>query len=168
MSEHSAAGSLPPLPRRRSPRWMRVLLVVSLSMNLAVAGLVAGRAMRVSDAAELGRFNARLVSMLPRDVRPEARELLLTDVAAANAMRDSLIEADRAAIAALRTSPFDRDAMAAALDRREALLSERNALRIRQMLALADALPTDARAALSDQLDRRLAWRNWAGGHRGD
>ena len=59
---------------RRSPLWMRILLGVSLALNLAVAGLVVGASLRLigpDGPPAPHTFGGALIRALPHDDRRE-------------------------------------------------------------------------------------------------
>ncbi len=64
---------------RRAPRWMWVVLIVSLSINLLIAGMVLGRAWAIRngywDATAAIQRSYRFMSSLPLDQRREIRAI---------------------------------------------------------------------------------------------
>lgn len=160
------ATTPPTPPQAGMSRGLRVLLVVSLALNLAVAGLVVGRLVHghpgggrpMAVDLPLGPF-ARALS--PEDRRAIGRDLLGDP--ALRDMRQSLREADIAALAeALRAEPFDSAAAAAVIARQsaklraleqaveEALLSRFATMSAAERAALADRLVAETRRARPD------------------
>ena len=146
----------PAAPARAAPRWMRVLLVLSLALNLLVAGLVLGailvdgpgRGPRPVEM-ELGPI-ARALDQSDRrailgslrghpDLRPFARADMAADIAALQA--------------ALRADPFDPDAARAALASRAQRVERAQAAVQEALLARVAAMTPDQRAALADRLE---------------
>lgn len=146
---------------RRCPRWLWGLLALSLALNLVGGGMLLGRHLRQQEMRELGRFNARVLSKMPEEARSEARRVLMADRPAARAVQRKLTDASLAALAAFRADPFDRAALAEALEARDRVLAERGAERAARVIALAEALSPEARAAFAEEvrplLERRRA-----------
>ncbi|MEL7099989.1 MAG: periplasmic heavy metal sensor [Pseudomonadota bacterium] len=100
--------------KRRTPAWVRVLLALSLGLNLAVVGLVVGIAVRFGGGppprAAVDFALPYVRSLDPGDRRAIFRTVRqdLTDAPTSRAARraayDSVVEA-------LRAQPFDRDAL---------------------------------------------------------
>ena len=108
-----------PPRRRRSPLWVRILLSLSLAINLAIAGLVAGLVLRGDGPLRGG--GAGLSYALPYIValeRDERRAVMgavrgnpdLPDRRARRAQFDDMLTA-------LRAEPLDREAVRAILSR---------------------------------------------------
>ena len=72
---------------RQAPGWLKLVLILSLSANVAVAGVVGGNAMRHRQDVPLSRMThnepgldrrqTRILHMVPDQRRSEAREILL-------------------------------------------------------------------------------------------
>lgn len=96
---------------RKPPRmrpWLRILLAVSLALNLAVAGLAIGAAIRFG-GPERGHPPAPpLGALLYRELPREDRRALLADRLGSREDRAARRQADAAEIdAALRAVPFE-------------------------------------------------------------
>lgn len=142
-------------PRRR--RWMRWALGLSLALNLAVLGLVAGAALRHGGPDRGGHpkpMGVMLYRELPREIRRELRETAFAPRAEIDRQR----RADAAAVdAALRAQPFDPARLEAVL---QAQAAQRAAHHARMQAAWLDrvAAMSDAeRAAYADRLQAALA-----------
>ncbi len=135
----------------RPTRGLKIALALSVALNLLVAGVLAGAALRGGPDRELGfgPFAAALTeddrAALKREFRarmPDLRE-----------MRRGHRQAMAGVLAALRADPFDPAALEVAMDAAAARMGDR--LRIGQDL-LADHLgamsPAD-RAAFADRLE---------------
>lgn len=134
---------------RRCPLWIKIVLALSLALNLAIAGLVAGFALRGAPMA--GRTPAVGYAMpyvlaLPRDLRRDVFGAVRNnpDLPDRRARRGAY----RDMIRALETTPFDLRAV-------EAVLS-RQAAGVTQVQAVAQRAWLDAVARLSDA--ERLAY----------
>ena len=151
-------------PRRRVPVWVSVALVISLALNLPVAGVIGGLAAR-SDGGDGGpRPIATLhvlgLGPLVLALDREGRDRLAGSVTARaddlDPGRQALGDATRSLVAALRADPFEPEAAAAALARQRAAVGELQALGhdlLVDYLAGADAA---TRARVADRIARHL------------
>jgi uncharacterized membrane protein len=103
---------------KRNWNWTKTLLVVSLALNLAVAGIVAGSAFahKRGDRPEMG-FGGGLrpyVASLPDSQRQHVRDRLLRNREAIRAARQELRQSEQAVRAAMTAAPFDANALNAA------------------------------------------------------
>jgi len=111
----------------RPPRWpwTRILLVVSLALNLAVAGLVAGHVLgdgpdRQRPDSGLWRYGAAM----PEPHRRAMLRAMREDRPHWEAARAGLRESRARLAAALTAEPFDPGAVAAVLSAERALLGD--------------------------------------------
>ncbi|MBK0401127.1 periplasmic heavy metal sensor [Limibaculum sp. M0105] len=153
------------------PRWMRLLLVASLSGNLAVVGLVGGWMMRKDhwhghDAEGLDPRQARLLHLLPEARQDEARALMLAESAGIAAERAQMTQAQGEIVAVLRSPDFTPERLGDALDRRSAFSGAVNGLIHAQIVTIASRMSPDERAEMADRIEE--ATRRWAKrrGHR--
>lgn len=146
-----------PAPREEAKhgRWMRLALIVSVALNLAVAGVVAGALwhggppMRPPRDMGFGPFGEALSEADRRALRRAFHEKGPDMRAERQAMRDDMATL----AAALRAEPLDPAALEAAFDGMSA--------RMRGMLSLGEtliyehavALSPAERSALADRLD---------------
>lgn len=107
------------LPTRRSPVWMRVLLVVSLGLNLAVVGVVVGAKMRgfgPGGPPHAPSMGSAMIRALPSEDRREIGTRARAQMASANPGpregRPGRIGLDTL-VQALRADPYDHAAVAA-------------------------------------------------------
>lgn len=108
-------------PQRRSPVWMRVLLGVSLALNLAVVGIVAGVALRFGGDDRPGhppRMGSATIRALPAEDRRAILNRARAEVKTTRRPRSDVAEM----AALLRAAPYDHGAL-------EALVAERRAQR---------------------------------------
>jgi uncharacterized membrane protein len=143
--------------RAGAPRWMKGLLAVSLALNLAVVGLVAGVVLRDGPdgrsrmVRDLG-FGPFTEALAPED-RAALRRAFVSEGGDLRAERDRIREETAGVVAALRADPFDADRfarlLAAQAERRQARLDLGQRLLVAQIAAMAPA----ARAALADRLE---------------
>lgn len=158
-----------PKPRLRTPRWIWLVLVLSLGANLAVAGIVAGRVMRAERVdPELGRFYSQVVAVLPEERRAAARSVLLAGGSpreARAAFRGEIMQATDAVTAALTAEPFDPEALRSALANRMEIIRASFSGRQERMVALAETLSVEDRSLLAAEMRRRVERRmkRWSG-----
>lgn len=143
---------------RKKTRWGRVVLGVSLALNLAVLGAVAGAFWRFDSSHDRAErrggpaFAAPYVFALPREDRHALRAQLRAgapeDWRAARAARYEDV------LGALRAAPFDRDALAGAVRaQREAAVAGQTAAET-AWLARIEAMDPETRAAYADRVEK--------------
>jgi uncharacterized membrane protein len=163
----------PPVPPARhvSPRVLRIALAVSVGLNLAVLGAVAGSFWHDSGMGGRGEMVRDLGfgpfgEALGQDDRRALREWLkgrAPELRSANSQR----YADLAAVqAALRAQPFDPDALRAALGAMRGRMESQLALGHEALTDVILAMPDGERLALADRLERGM--RRGGDGNRGD
>jgi uncharacterized membrane protein len=155
-----------PSPRAAGGGWMKVLLVVSLALNLLVAGLVVGASLRHHDRDD-GRMRERaevprdfvrsplLSALAAEDRRAVGRELMGAEGSIRENRADLRARFERLLVA-LRAEPFDRTAVEAILDEQRAVGARRLERAEDAVLDRLSAMSPEARAAYADRLDRSL------------
>lgn len=95
---------------RRGPRWMRIVLVVSLALNLIVIGMAVATALhfRKHHGRPMARFD-QYIQALPSKRRDTLRELLDQRRATIRPLRRQARAARSKARQAFAAEPFDRD-----------------------------------------------------------
>jgi uncharacterized membrane protein len=154
----------PPLPPAAapavaaSPRWMRVLLVVSLALNLLIAGAVAGLALRGGPTPAATRevsFGPFAAALSPED-RADLRRAFIARGIADGGGRRMLREDIRSLMGALRADPYDAQTLGEVFDR----MAERMSGRVETGLSLIEeriaTMDDSERAAFTDRLEREL------------
>ena len=145
---------------RRTPLWIKILLAVSLALNLAVVGLVAGFAMRGGPMA--GRTPAIGYAMpyvlaLPHDMRRDVFGAVRQDKSYPN--RRARREEYRRMISALRATPFDAAAVEAILARQaegaSRVQSAAQAAWLKAVARLSDEERMTYTKRMEDALERR-------------
>lgn len=149
---------------RHAPRWMKGLLVISLSLNLAVIGLVGGNAIRhwhgdrfadAETAPGLDRRQTRILNMIPEGSREEARAILLAHQDALDAAREAMREANMEFIQAIRQDPLDPQELDQALEHRHDASGRYWRIGSEQIVAIARELNAEERERLADRLEER-------------
>jgi uncharacterized membrane protein len=152
-----------PAPRKTDGRWMKVLLVVSLALNLLVAGALIGavlghdRAER-RERSEVPREFMRspfLGALDGEDRRAVGRELMREEGSLRQNRAELRARFERL-LAAIRAEPFDRAVIEAILDEQRAAGARRLELAEEAVLDRLSAMSPAARAAYADRLDRSL------------
>lgn len=139
----------------RKWRWGKVLLALSLALNVAILGAIGGAAYRFKDRRD-GATPPSLAVMLFRELDRETRHKLMRH---ASGRHDS-VRGQRAAnrkdlFAALRAEPFALEPVIEVLDRhagRQAAFRE--AVR-EEWLSKLQNMSSEERAALVDRMERR-------------
>lgn len=151
-----------------APGWMKLMLVASLALNLIVAGLIGGNALRhwsepsyanIEAEPGLDRRQTRLLRMVPEPARPQAREILLSRTDEIDRARKGMREAHMAFIEAIRAQPLELERLEAALARRHAASAEFWQIGMEQMVEIARALEPAQRVELADRFEERT--RRW-------
>lgn len=101
--------------RGRAPRWMWIVLVLSVAINLIVVGMAVATVLhhRWGKGPSHSRL-ARFVETLPVERRDSVRSMLREHRDRIRPLRRTLRRARRQARDAFSAEPFDRDALAAA------------------------------------------------------
>lgn len=100
---------------RRSTLFLTIALVVSVSLNLLVAGLFIGHRLGGHPGRGGNPGLERLFATVPEEIRREVRRAMTADDEARQARRQALREARQQVSAALSARPFDPAAADAAL-----------------------------------------------------
>ena len=150
---------VPPVVPVASGKGLRIALGISVALNLAVVGLVAGALLRDGDPrARMVRdldFGPFTEALSPRDRDALRRDFVerapeMRDVR--RAMRDDL----ETFLTVLRSEPFDAGALATVLDNQDGRMARRVELGQELLLERLGAMSPDERAAFADRLERRL------------
>lgn len=161
MTDQSSAPA-----RRRCSRWLWILLVLSVTLNLIAVGMIGGRYLRKMDRdPELGRWQSRIVRMLPDERQAMGREIMLGNKAELAEIRSALKAANTEVWAALRAEPFEPEKFKAALDARRAAMAERFGLLHLQMVEITTNLTASERAEIAEKMEERSKrWMRRIGG----
>lgn len=156
-----------PVPPSGAPRWMKVLLAVSLALNLGVLGLVGGAALR--GAGDRGRPDVRDIgfgpfsdALSPQD-RQELRRAFLRDGGNPREMRRLMRSEVGTLLQVLRTEPLQEAELRAAFSQFQQSGQERLDLGQRLLADRIIAMSPDDRARFADRLEEVMA----RGGPRG-
>lgn len=149
-----------PTPKRRFP-WMRIVLVVSLALNLLVVGLVAG-SMLGKDRRD-GPQGLRSIGLgpfamaLPEKDRREIRAALRRDAAPFAENRRAIRREIEALVEILEGETLDEADLRAAVDRQRDRVAERLALGSDVFVAQIVRMTAEERASYAAGLDHMLS-----------
>jgi len=156
-----------PVSAPGAPRWMKVLLAVSLALNLGVLGLVGGAALH--GAGDRGRPDVRDIgfgpfteALSPQD-RQELRRAFLRDGGNPRAMRQMMRNEVGALLQVLRSEPLQEADLRAVFSQFQQRGQERLDLGQRLLADRIIAMSPDDRARFADRLEEVMA----RGGKRG-
>lgn len=143
------------------PRWMKLALIVSLMLNVAVVGIIAGHNMKDERAKGAGNRQVQWILELVPDDRRDFAKAHFRDVR--TRLQD--IRAQRQEhlgqiIAAMRIEPFEPERFGAVLaERRNASLASRAIVHERLEALLGEFTPAE-RAIFAERLEARVSkWR---------
>lgn len=155
-------GSEPP-QTPATPRWMRIALLVSLSLNLAVGGLLLGAAFR--DDPETHRRAGRDVAAAPfiMAFAPEDRRAVIGELREqASSLfqnRQDLRERFEALMVAITAPEFDREAVAALMSKQREVATLRQSIGEQAVLDRIEAMSQAEREAYAERLRTSLKRR---------
>lgn len=146
---------------RSTPRWVTLLLLLSLAANLAVLGLIGGAVIGVRDAdEEAARRLPFLLRVMPETRHDEALALMEESRAEREVLEQARAAAEAELLAAIRAEPFEPARLDTALAARTEATNERRGLVRAHMLELAGRMTPSERAEMADRMERMLAgWR---------
>ena len=139
-------------------RWARRVLVISLVLNFAIVGLIAGAAIRHHDHQAFGPGMMTLrhvMRHLPEDREATAKARLAERGGELRAARDARREARRAMAAALSADSFDGAAMEVAIDQFRDAQTQIGAITGDLFVAMAGEMTAKERARLVKWMQRR-------------
>ncbi len=140
-----------PTPKRR---WMPILLIVSLALNLLIVGVVLGTVLRVKDGGPargpIG-FGAALYHALPKDERKELRGQLsgLRTEGSFNRKKDF-----EELVQTLQSVPFDPTAVEVLLDQQAAATAELHSVLHDRWLQHVTEMSDEERATYAERLEK--------------
>jgi len=148
-------------------RGWRIVLIASLTLNLAVAGALGGWVLRHGighgnhspHSARMAQMGGPLTRALDDEGRADIAVRLRADGGSRAARRAALREGFTALLAALRAQPFDPDAVAARLSAQRAQVAERLEAGHAALVSHLVAMTATERAAYADRVEEKL--RRW-------
>lgn len=146
---------------RQPNKGLRIALAISVALNLAVLGVVAGAALKHGGAFG-GYDGARDVGFGPftealgREDRKALRQAILSKAPELRSSRKEMQEDTQSLLAVLRADPFDPAGLAAVMEQQRARMVDRLGLGQAVMRDFLIAMTPDARKAFADRLEERL------------
>lgn len=151
--------------KTKSPRlWLRIVLFVSLALNLAVVGVAVGAIARFGPHKDAHPPRADQVSgvytyaLTEQDRRKIGREMFRNQRGALPSRQEMAADYE-AMVAALRAQPFDADAAGAILHRQIEFGQRRAELGRGLLLQRLSEMTAEERAAYADRLENALQQR---------
>ena len=143
--------------KSRYPLWVRIVLIASLGLNLAVAGVAIGSKFKDRRGdPDVGREISWIIRLAPDDKRKVAREHMAR---IRDELRESASEREQhleGIVTAIRTDTFAEEALSAILAERRASAMRRQELVHGQLISLMAGFTTDERAVFADNLEEQL------------
>lgn len=141
----------------RCPRWVRILLALSLAANLAIAGMAVGAALRFGGPDGAHHTSRTLSGAMIRALPDEDRRALREQVRGDDEDRGARRQADGLAVVGLlRAQPFDTDALRLVLDEQAARHLAFRAAVATAWLDHVAAMSDAERAGYADHLERLM------------
>lgn len=157
--------------RTKTGRWQRILLVLSLGVNLAVVGLVVGLAVGDGPRDRIQRFDLT-VGPLTRAMEPDRRDAVRDALRESGAFRPSDRDGMRADVNALlgnlRADTFDEDEFRDVLLRQRVRLESGQAAVLDAVAGQISDMDANERAAFADRLEEQLRRSGPSGPPRSD
>lgn len=154
-------------PRKATSGWIKLLLFVSLALNLAVAGLAIGAVLRHDGMRDRGamrsdQFGGPYTGALSRDDRRAIwREMRAMQAEGRPTRADIRADFD-AVVQALRAEPFDPAAVEIIVERQFQAGLERQQIGQDLLLRRIAQMSRAERAAFAERLETRLDhWESW-------
>lgn len=150
----------PAAPRPGAPLWMRVTLVISLALNLLIAGAVlggiAGHRGRVAAGMPRDAASAIYLGALPEEGRARLTEHFRRTAPPLSERRAAFRSELAATLELLRAEPFDAEAFAARISHQRSLMDERAQAGDALFVDLLARATPEERRAYADRLETML------------
>lgn len=155
----------------RCPRWVKAVLALSLAVNLAIAGAVAGFFLRdgpMRDSRTAMGYAAPYIIALPREARRSVFDTIRSDDALPN-RRDRRAQYAEM-VQALRSDPFDAETVRTILTRQWQSVGAVQSVSQSAWLAAVSDMDVQTRAAYAERVEEvlRRGPRGKKGGKKGD
>lgn len=146
------------------PRWMKLALVVSLMLNVAIIGVVAGFNMKDKGAGSGNRQVDWILKLVPDERRDDTKAHFAEVRDELRGIRAERFEMLDRVVAVMRTEPFEADTFSAVLaERRSNGQASRAIVHERLSILLTEFTPAE-RAIFADRLEERIArWQKSRG-----
>ena len=149
-------------PKPRTPKWVRVLLALSLALNLLIIGLVGGAMVRFGGSDGMRPPPRSIGAVLYRALPGEHRRMLRMHSRQArgghaNQRRDQI----QAVSAAIRAIPFDADMISVVLEAQRSGLDQAQQSLQQAWMAQVEQMSEKQRQAYADRLEN-MPNRDWS------
>ncbi|WP_371169085.1 periplasmic heavy metal sensor [Aliiroseovarius sp. 2305UL8-7] len=154
-------------PKKRGPNWMRIVLIISLTLNLLVLGLVAGanwgkhrdhgfnpRGPNRSEVRDLGF--APMAGALNRSDRREIGKALRDRSGSFSENRAQLAREFKEMLLVIRAEPFDPAALSALMAQQSERRSERGTVAQMLLIERLEQMSPDDRRAFADRVEKSV------------
>ena len=145
-----------PKKTSKMSRGWRFVLIASLGLNLAVAGVFAGAALRHGGPDRGGSNNDPLVRALDEDARREIGREIRKFRKSGKGMRAKLNASFVEVLDILRADTFDAEAMRTALENKSAVLLEARGVGETALIAHLSSLSAADRQKFAERLEETL------------
>jgi len=159
--------ALEPKAPSRTPRWVKIVLVLSLAFNLMIVGVAAGGFAgkdrkggprggpdRVSVPGDLAP--RAFIAAIPKEDRMELAQTFRDRVRPEDGRRAELRARVQALLVALRSDPFDPEAISVLMREQRATILERQEKGQMVFLEYLTGLSADERSAFADKLEKSI------------
>ncbi|MFY0679386.1 MAG: periplasmic heavy metal sensor [Thalassovita sp.] len=158
-------------PPSKGRRWMKVALFASLAVNVAVIGIVVGTVARVGSddnrrPPRMDEVSGPYTRALTGEDRRRISQRLKKEQGELVPNRAQLRSEFTAMVAALRSTPFEPEAVSVVLERQRQIGAKRGELGHQLLLEHLTEMSDDERAAFATRLEEGLK-RHRAGGREG-
>ncbi len=164
MTEENRVAPTPDVsPKSGVPTWIKLLLGVSLALNLAIAGTVVGFAVRGGKDGSFGRPPVRELSFGPfsdaltRDQRRQLLRGFMEKGPRGHEIGDQIRQEYFGIVSALKQVPFDPAQLNEAVAAQSQKMTERLDLGRQALVDLISGMSPDERAAFIDRLEHALS-----------
>ncbi|WP_377608772.1 periplasmic heavy metal sensor [Pseudohalocynthiibacter aestuariivivens] len=152
------------MEKPRSKIWPKVLLAVSLSLNLLVIGIIAGTVLKFGPGGHhrhrgLDLDVQPMIQALSRSDRAALRRSFAREMTTVREARADLPSRAESILQALRTEPFDQAALQTVLDAQKQQLAERHKAGQQILFDQISAMSERERATYADRLEEEFSRR---------
>ncbi|MEM8791523.1 MAG: hypothetical protein AAGE80_07885 [Pseudomonadota bacterium] len=134
---------------RTCPRWVKVLLLFSLTVNVVVAGVLIGSFVRGTAL----RDGSWLVSIMPEEKRPAAQERIAKDRPRMMDLRRNRRELRRTMMENMTAEEFSSERLSETLKGHRVLAEERRALVHNQLVELFGSMTREERQQAAERME---------------
>ncbi|MBY8975430.1 periplasmic heavy metal sensor [Rhodobacteraceae bacterium NNCM2] len=137
------------------PFWAKILLLVSLTGNLIVAGLIIGHQLRPRPISE----NNWMMSIVPVEKRETAQELFAKRRSRIQELRQQRSELRNDMLSTFQAETFSPETMAEKMESHRMVTNEQRALIHEQLVELFAMMSHDERVTAAERMQRLFAKR---------